>query len=107
MLPAVELANVDDTSSPEQEALMAESVEAALLVVLDRLSPAERVVFVLHDVFAVPYDEIGGIIGRTPEAVCQLAGRARRRVQGTAPGTPRPATRDHHRLHCRVAWRRL
>ncbi len=85
MLPADEPANVDDTSSPEQEALMAESVEAALLVVLDRLGPAERVAFVLHDVFAVPYDEIGGIIGRTPEAARQLASRARRRVQGTAP----------------------
>jgi RNA polymerase sigma factor (sigma-70 family) len=85
ILPADEPANVDDTSSPEQEASMAESVEAALLVVLDRLGPAERVAFVLHDVFAVPYDEIGGIIGRTPEAARQLASRARKRVQGTAP----------------------
>jgi len=62
---------------------MGDSVGAALLVVLDLLAPAERVAFVLHDVFAVPFDEIGDIVGRTPEAARQLASRARRRVQGT------------------------
>jgi hypothetical protein len=64
---------------------MAESVGSALLIVLDLLAPAERVAFVLHDIFAVPFDEIGPIVGRSPQASRQLAGRARRRVQGTAP----------------------
>jgi RNA polymerase sigma-70 factor (ECF subfamily) len=68
---------------PAQQALMAESVGAALLVVLDSLGPAERVAFVLHDVFAVPFDEIAEIVGRSPDATRQLASRARRRVQGT------------------------
>jgi RNA polymerase sigma factor (sigma-70 family) len=67
--------------SPEQEALLADSVGVALLVVLDRLSPAERLAFVLHDVFAVPFEDIAEIIDRTPEAARQLASRARRRVQ--------------------------
>ena len=58
---------------------------AALLVVLDLLSPAERVAFVLHDIFAVPFDEIGPVVGRSPEAARQLASRARRRVQGIGP----------------------
>jgi RNA polymerase sigma factor (sigma-70 family) len=74
-------AQVDD---PEQQTLMAESVGTALLVVLDSLAPAERVAFVLHDVFAVPFDEIAGIVGRSPDAARQLASRARRRVQGSA-----------------------
>lgn len=67
---------------PEQEAVLADSVGLALLVVLDRLSPAERLAFVLHDLFAVPFDEIARIVGRTEEATRQLASRARRRVQG-------------------------
>jgi RNA polymerase sigma-70 factor (ECF subfamily) len=67
---------------PEQEALLGDSVGLALLVVLDSLTPAERVAFVLHDVFAVPFDEIAPIVGRTPTATRQLASRARRRVQG-------------------------
>ena len=69
------------TRDPEQETLLADSVGLALLVVLDRLSPAERLAFVLHDVFAVPFDEIAAILDRKPEAVRQLASRARRRVQ--------------------------
>jgi RNA polymerase sigma factor (sigma-70 family) len=68
---------------PEQEALLGDSVGLAMLVVLDSLAPAERVAFVLHDVFAVPFDEIAPIVGRTPTAARQLASRARRRVQGT------------------------
>ena len=68
---------------PEQEALLGDSVGLAMLVVLDALTPAERVAFVLHDVFAVPFDEIAPIVGRTPAASRQLASRARRRVQGT------------------------
>ena len=67
---------------PEQEALLGDSVGLALLVVLDSLAPAERVAFVLHDVFAIPFDEIAPIVGRTPTAVRQLASRARRRVRG-------------------------
>jgi RNA polymerase sigma-70 factor (ECF subfamily) len=67
---------------PEQEALLGESVGLALLVVLDTLTPAERVAFVLHDVFAVPFDEIAPIVGRSSAAARQLASRARRRVQG-------------------------
>jgi RNA polymerase sigma-70 factor (ECF subfamily) len=68
--------------NPEQEALLGDSVGLALLVVLDSLTPAERVAFVLHDIFAVPFDEIAPILDRTPEATRQLASRARRRVQG-------------------------
>jgi RNA polymerase sigma-70 factor (ECF subfamily) len=67
---------------PEQEALLGDSVGLAMLVVLDALTPAERVAFVLHDVFGVPFDEIAPIVGRTPTAARQLASRARRRVQG-------------------------
>jgi RNA polymerase sigma-70 factor (ECF subfamily) len=69
---------------PAEEAVMAESIGAALLIVLDALGPAERVAFVLHDVFGVRFDEIGEIVGRSPDAARQLASRARRRVQGTA-----------------------
>jgi Sigma-70, region 4 len=75
-------------SSPEHEALLADSVGLALLVVLDRLTPAERLAFVLHDMFAVPFEEIGPIVGRSPEAARQLASRARRRVRGG--GAPDP-----------------
>jgi RNA polymerase sigma factor (sigma-70 family) len=75
-------------SSPEQEALLADSVGVALLVVLDRLTPAERLAFVLHDMFAVPFEEIGPIVGRSAEAARQLASRARRRVRGG--GAPDP-----------------
>jgi RNA polymerase sigma factor (sigma-70 family) len=70
---------------PEQEALLADSVGLALLVVLDTLSPAERLAFVLHDMFAVPFDEIAPMIERSPTAARQLASRGRRRVQGAAP----------------------
>ncbi len=69
---------------PEHEAVLADSVGLALLVVLDTLGPAERLAFVLHDMFAVPFDEIASILGRSPAAAKQLASRARRRVQGTA-----------------------
>src|SRR6267154_6861182 len=67
---------------PEQEALLAESVGLAMLVVLDTLAPAERLAFVLHDMFAVPFEEIGPVMERTPASVRQLASRARRRVKG-------------------------
>jgi RNA polymerase sigma factor (sigma-70 family) len=75
-------------SSPEQDALLADSVGLALLVVLDKLTPAERLAFVLHDMFAVPFEEIGPIVGRSAEAARQLASRARRRVGGG--GAPNP-----------------
>ena len=71
-------------ADPEHQAVMADSVGLALLVVLDTLAPAERLAFVLHDMFAVPFDEIGSILGRSPAAAKQLASRARRRVQGAA-----------------------
>src|SRR3954447_22212 len=71
-----------ESLDPEQEALLGDSVGLAMLVVLDSLTPAERVAFVLHDVFGVPFDEIAPIVGRTPAAARQLASRARRRVQG-------------------------
>jgi RNA polymerase sigma-70 factor (ECF subfamily) len=70
---------------PEQQALLAESVGLALLVVLETLSPAERLAFVLHDMFGLPFDEIAPIVDRTPGTAMQLASRARRRVRGTAP----------------------
>lgn len=73
---------------PEQEALLIDSVGRAMLVVLDTLAPAERVAFVLHDLFAVPFDEIGPVVGRTPATAKKLASRARRRVRG-APAVPR------------------
>jgi RNA polymerase sigma factor (sigma-70 family) len=77
----------DEATGPEQDALLADSVGVALLVVLDALTPAERLAFVLHDLFAVPFEEVGGILGRSPAAARQLASRARRRVQGApAPG---------------------
>jgi RNA polymerase sigma factor (sigma-70 family) len=78
-------AGPEDGIDPEQEALLADSVGPALLVVLDALTPAERLAFVLHDLFAVPFDEIAAILGRSPAATRQLASRARRRVQGSAP----------------------
>jgi RNA polymerase sigma factor (sigma-70 family) len=71
-----------DGMNPEHEALLADSVGLALLVVLETLSPPERLAFVLHDIFAVPFDEIAPIVDRTPEAARKLASRARRRVQG-------------------------
>ncbi|MEV6866515.1 sigma-70 family RNA polymerase sigma factor [Streptosporangium subroseum] len=74
----------DDGSDPEGEALLADSVGLALLVVLDTLTPAERFAFVLHDMFTVPFDEIGPMIERSPAATRQLASRARRRVKGVA-----------------------
>ena len=76
------IASREKKADPEHEALLADAVGLALLVVLDTLAPAERLAFVLHDMFAVPFDEIAPIVGRTPTATRQLASRARRRVQG-------------------------
>jgi RNA polymerase sigma-70 factor (ECF subfamily) len=78
---------VDSTEggNPENEALLADSVGLALLVVLETLTPAERLAFVLHDMFAIPFDDIAPIVDRSPDATRQLASRARRRVRGAAP----------------------
>src|SRR6266516_3622036 len=85
-----------DGIDPEQEALLADSVGLALLVVLDKLTPAERVAYVLHDMFAVPFDEIAPMVGRSSTATRQLASRARRRVQATetVPDADRRRQRD-------------
>ena len=85
--PDEEVVEPAAAGSPEDEALLADSVGLALLVVLDTLPPAERLAFVLHDMFAVPFDEIAPIVGRTPVATRQLASRARRRVQSN-PAVP-------------------
>jgi RNA polymerase sigma-70 factor (ECF subfamily) len=74
-----------DGTSPEQETLLADSVGLALLVVLETLTPPERLAFVLHDMFAVPFEEIAAILERSPNAARQLASRARRRVRGATP----------------------
>jgi RNA polymerase sigma factor (sigma-70 family) len=83
-------------SDPEQEALLAEEVGLALLVVLDRLAPAERVAFVLHDLFAVPFDQIAPIVERSPTASKKLASRARHRVRGTTPSPDTDLARQRH-----------
>jgi RNA polymerase sigma-70 factor (ECF subfamily) len=82
------LVSSDAQLQPEDEALLADSVGLALLVVLDTLSPAERLAFVLHDMFELPFDEIAAMVGRTPTATRQLASRARRRVKGAEIPTP-------------------
>jgi RNA polymerase sigma factor (sigma-70 family) len=87
-------ANRQGGTDPEHEALLADSVGLALLLVLDMLSPAERLAFVLHDLFDVPFDEIAPIVGRTPTAARQLASRARRRVHGADTGNDADVTRQ-------------
>jgi RNA polymerase sigma-70 factor (ECF subfamily) len=84
----------EDGVDPEHEALLADSVGLALLVVLETLAPAERLAFVLHDMFAVPFDEIAPMVGRSPMAARQLASRARRRVRGVAPAPDADLTRQ-------------
>ena len=95
--PAEPVAIREGQSDPEQETLLADSIGAALLIVLDRLDPAERLAFVLHDMFAVSFDEIASILGRSPEAARQLASRARRRVQG-APAVPKAKLVEQRRV---------
>lgn len=89
-----EVASHPESVDPEEHALLADSVGAALLVVLDTLAPAERVAFVLHDTFAVPFEEIAQILGRTPAAARKLASRARRRVRGTSTVPPADLARQ-------------
>ena len=88
---------VSVSTGPEDEAVLADSVGLALLVVLDTLAPPERLAFVLHDMFAVPFEEIAPIVERSVEATRQLASRARRRVQGAAPVTD-PDLREQRRV---------
>jgi RNA polymerase sigma factor (sigma-70 family) len=82
--------STEGTLQPDEEALLADSVGLALLVVLDTLSPAERLAFVLHDMFELPFEEIAPMVGRTPAAARQLASRARRRVKGAELPAPDP-----------------
>src|ERR1700745_2737639 len=95
--PLEDRLNLDDAAvagneqGPEQEAMLADSVGLAMLVVLDSLAPAERVAFVLHDTFGLPFGEIAAITGRTPASARQLASRARRRIQGSDRPRPRLA----------------
>ncbi|MFF1811254.1 RNA polymerase sigma factor SigJ [Streptomyces sp. NPDC058251] len=88
---------------PEQEVLLADSVGLALLVVLETLDPAERLAFVLHDMFAVPFDDIAPIVGRSSAAIRQLASRARRRVRGAAPEPEPDLTRQRKVLDAFLA----
>ena len=90
------IASSQDGADPERETLLADSVGLALLLVLETLSPSERVAFVLHDLFDLPFDEIAPIVGRSPAAARQLASRARRRVQGA------PAASDADRARQRA-----
>jgi len=87
----------EDGTDPQHEALLADSVGLALIVVLETLAPAERLAFVLHDMFAVPFDEIAAMVDRSPAATRQLASRARRRVQGAAP-VPDPDLAEQRRV---------
>jgi RNA polymerase sigma factor (sigma-70 family) len=86
------IVNLESDSDPEQEAMIADAVGLALLVVLETLSPPERLAFVLHDMFAIPFEEIAPIVERRPDAARQLTSRARRRIQG-ACRTPIPTSR--------------
>ena len=92
---------------PEHEAMLGDSVGLAMLVVLESLAPAERVAFVLHDLFAVPFDEIAPIVGRSPEAARQLASRARRRVQGGGDPPSGDVTRKREVVDAFLAASRL
>jgi RNA polymerase sigma factor (sigma-70 family) len=92
-----------DGIDPEREALLADSVGLALLVVLDTLNPAERLAFVLHDMFGVPFEEIAPIVGRSPSAARQLASRARRRVQGATNVPDTDLTRQREGVDALVA----
>ena len=90
-------------SRPEEDAIFTDSIGVALLILLDVLSPAERVAFVLHDTFEVPFDDIAAIVGRTPEAARQLASRARRRVRGASAGCDVATQRNHELVRAFLA----
>jgi RNA polymerase sigma-70 factor (ECF subfamily) len=97
------IVEVDEEHGPEQEALLADSVGLALMVVLETLSPAERLAFVLHDMFAMPFDEIAALVDRSPDAARQLASRARRRVRGGAPPPDRDSKRQRELVEAFLA----
>lgn len=92
--PRGDVASIALGERPEDEAILADSIGNAMVILLDALQPAERVAFVLHDMFDVPFDDIAEIVGKTPEATRQLASRARRRVRGASPG--RDARKQRH-----------
>jgi RNA polymerase sigma factor (sigma-70 family) len=102
-LPEPVVSVEDGEANPEHEALIADSVGLALLVVLDSLAPDERLAFVLHDMFAVPFSEIASIVGTTPGAARQLASRARRRVRGAAPAEDTDAGRQRELIDAFLA----
>lgn len=95
--PTEAVAAIKKQNDPEREAILADSVGFALLIVLDRLDPAERLAFVLHDMFAVPFEEIAAILDRSPVAARQLASRARRRMQG-APAVSTTSLTEQRRV---------
>lgn len=95
--PRRSIAAIAPGERPEEEAMLADSIGVAMLILLDTLPPAERVAFVLHDMFEVPFDDVAAVVGRTPEAARQLASRARRRVRG-APASYDATTRRHDEL---------
>ncbi|WP_127941238.1 RNA polymerase sigma factor SigJ [Nonomuraea polychroma] len=95
--PVVSRDDASDAGDPEQQALLADSVGLALLVVLESLTPAERLAFVLHDMFGLPFEEIAPIVDRTPATAKKLASRARQRVRGAAP-SPDPDLADQRRV---------
>ena len=97
------IVSLDEHVDPEQEAILADSLGFALLVVLETLTPAERLAFVLHDMFGVPFDEIAGIVDRTPDAARQLASRGRRRVRGAAPSPDADRSRQREIVDAFVA----
>jgi RNA polymerase sigma factor (sigma-70 family) len=100
------IAHREDGADPERETLLADSIGVAMLVVLETLAPAERVAFVLHDMFDVPFDEIATIVGRSPVAVRQLASRARRRVQGEPPARDADLSRQREVVEAFLATAR-
>src|SRR3954453_12038471 len=102
-LPEPIAAGEPGAADPEHEAFLADSVGLALLVVLEALTPAERLAFVLHDMFGVPFEEIAGIVGRSPAATRQLASRARRRVRGGAPAPDADVARQRRAVDAFLA----
>jgi RNA polymerase sigma-70 factor, ECF subfamily len=97
------IVSLEDQVDPEQEAILADSLGLALLVVLETLTPAERLAFVLHDMFGVPFEEIAAIVDRTPDAARQLASRGRRRVRGAAPSADADQARQREIVDAFIA----
>src|SRR5215211_8643536 len=102
-LPDPIVDRAEEGIDPEHEALLADSVGLALLVVLETLTPAERLAYVLHDMFAVPFEQIGAILDRSPDAARQLASRARRRIRGAGPTLDADATAQQEVVEAFIA----